>query len=273
MKISILCASTLCAAAALAQQTSPKIAFEVVSIKAPEPQPMNQIRMSRNSDPGRVRFGYFSLKDYIRVAYRVKDFQVEGPEWMDTARFDVEGKFPEGGTEAQVPEMLQSMLADRFKLTIHRETKDHAIYALVPAKGGPRLKKAEAPAAPAPGAAGPRSGGMTVQVDEAGAHLKAASATLSMIAEMLSRFSELPVVDMTGIEGNYEFDLVMSPETMRGMRAMGAGGHGPDEGGASPEGAGTIHEAVQKYGLKLERRKAPMEMIVVDHVEKLPTEN
>jgi len=267
MKISILCA---CAAAALAQQPAPKIAFEVVSIKAPEPQPMNQIRMSRNSDPGRVRFGYFSLKDYIRVAYRVKDFQIEGPEWMETARFDVEGKFPEGATEAQVPEMLQSMLADRFKLTTHRETKEHAIYALVPAKGGPRLKKAEPPA---PGATGPRGGGMNVQIDESGAHLKAASATLSMISEMLSRFSELPVVDKTGIEGDYQFDLVMSPETLRGIRAMGGGDHGPAEGGASPEGAGTIHEAVQKYGLKLERRKAPMEIIIVDRVEKLPTEN
>ena len=123
------------------------------------------------------------------------------------------------------------------------------------------------------GATGPRGGGMTVQIDEAGAHVKAASASLSMLGEMLSRFSELPVVDMSGIEGNYEFDLVMSPETMRGMRAMGAGGHAPAEEGASTEGPGTIHEAVQKYGLKLERRKAPMEMIVVDHVEKLPTEN
>jgi uncharacterized protein (TIGR03435 family) len=270
MKTWIVCASIAACSLALAQQPAAKIAFDVVSIKPSAPQPMNQIRMGRSSDPGRARFTAFSLRDYVRVAYRVKDFQVQGPEWMDSARFDVEGKFPEGATEAQVPEMLQSMLADRFKLTVHTEKKDHAVFALVASKGGAKLKPAENPTEGAPGGrGGPGRGGVMMQVDDAGAHLKAPSATLANLTEVMSRFSERPIVDMTGIEGQYDFDLVLSTEAIRGGR--GPGGPAPTD--AASDGPGTIHEAVQKYGLKLEPRKMAMDIVTVDHIEKTPPEN
>jgi uncharacterized protein (TIGR03435 family) len=112
-----------------------------------------------------------------------------------------------------------------------------------------------------------------------GAHLKAPSATLPVLAEMISRFSERPVVDMTGIEGQYDFDLVFSPETTRGVQMAGRGPMPPAGGGerspadAPVERAGSMYESVQRYGLKLEPRKAPMEVLVVDHIEKVPTEN
>ena len=112
-----------------------------------------------------------------------------------------------------------------------------------------------------------------------GAHLKAPSATLSTVAEMISRFSERPVVDMTGIQGQYDFDLVFSPETMRNMPAVVRGPMAPPSAGeqlpADPpaERAGSIYDSVQRYGLKLEPRKAPMEVLIVDHIEKEPTEN
>lgn len=273
MKTWIACGPALICCMAFAQQPAPKLSFEVVSIKPSAPQPMNQMRMQRSSDPGRVRFNSFSLRDYIRLAYRIKDFQVQGPEWIDSARFDVEGKFPEGATEAQVPEMLKSMLEDRFKLTVHRETKDHAVFALVAAKGGPKLKPAEAPAEGAPAGRGGRGGGMTVQVDDQGAHLKASGATLASLAEMLSRFAERPVVDMSGIEGQYDFDLLLSPEALRAGRG-GPAITGPARGDngspadAASSGPGTVHEAVQSYGLKLEPRKAAMDMVIVDHIER-----
>jgi uncharacterized protein (TIGR03435 family) len=296
MKPSI-CALLVSCCAALGQQPAAKISFEVVSIKPAAPSPMGQMRMNRGGDPGRARFSNFSLRDYIRVAYRVKDFQVEGPEWIDNARFDVEGKFPEGATEAQVPEMLQSMLADRFKLTLHRNTKEHAIFALVAGKGGPKLKASEA--APGDGGApggdpgrggrgGMPRGGMMMQIDDAGAHLKASGVTLATLAEMISRFTEQPVVDMSGIEGQYDFDLLLAPEALRNGAGGGGGGRGPGPIGGAPapqsEGAnpvpqaqssraGTMHEAVQAYGLKLEPRKAQMEILSVDHIEKTPTEN
>ena len=280
MRLSFVYASLFACLAAAAQEPSGKPAFEVASVKAAAPSPMNQIRAMRSSDPGRVRYSNFSLQDYVRMAYRVKDFQVQGPSWMESTRFDIEGKLPEGTTENQAPEMLQTLLADRFHLTLHRETKDHAIYALVAAKSGPRLKPAEAATGEgaAPGRGGMPRGGMTVQVDDAGAHLKAAAATLSSLAEMLSRFSERPVVDMSGIQGQYDFDLVLAPESLRGGRGAG-GGPGPQAETGSPisdaptGGPGTIYDAVERYGLKLEPRKAAMEVLIVDRIEKTPTEN
>ena len=292
-----VCVMLVSCCAALGQQPAAKISFEVVSIKPAAPSPMGQMRMNRGGDPGRARFSNFSLRDYIRVAYRVKDFQVEGPEWIESARFDVEGKFPEGATEAQVPEMLQSMLADRFKLTLHRNTKEHAIFALVAGKGGPKLKASEA--VPADGGApggdsgrggrgGMPRGGMTMEIDDAGAHLKASGVTLATLAEMISRFTEQPVVDMSGIEGQYDFDLLLAPEALRNGPGPAGGGRGPGPIGGAPapqsEGAnpvpqaqssraGTMHEAVQAYGLKLEPRKSQMEILIVDHIEKTPSEN
>src|SRR5579872_4465515 len=90
------------------------ISFDVVSIKPAAPSPMNQLRVLQSSDPGMVRYSNYALRDLIRIAYRVKVFQVEGPEWIDNTRFEIQAKLPAGATQAQVPEMLQTMLAERF---------------------------------------------------------------------------------------------------------------------------------------------------------------
>jgi uncharacterized protein (TIGR03435 family) len=285
MNSSILCVSLLCCCAAFGQQANGKIAFEVASIKPPDASSPDQIRVGMSTDAGMLRYTNVSLKDCIRVAYRVKDFQVEGPDWIGNARFNIVAKLPAGSSEDQIPEMLQALLAERFKLTAHRDTKEHAIYAMVAAKGGPKLKPAEVPTgggAVAGGNAGrggiPR-GAISMQVAPDGVHLKAASATLASLGEMLSRFSERPVVDMTGVEGQYDFELVFAPETMRGMPGggrgpgPGAGGEGHSGADGAEGGAGSIYDSVQRYGLKLEPRKAPMPMVVVEHIEQTPTEN
>ena len=120
-----------------------------------------------------------------------------------------------------------------------------------------------------------------VTVDDAGAHLKANSVTLASLGELVSRFSDRPIVDMTGIQGQYDFDLVFSPENLRGgggggggraMAGPGGGGAPPSSEGAS-DAAGSIYDSVQRYGLKLDSRKTAMEMLVVDHMEPKPTEN
>jgi uncharacterized protein (TIGR03435 family) len=120
---------------------------------------------------------------------------------------------------------------------------------------------------------------MALQMGPDGAHVKAASSTVSGMAELISRFTDRPIVDMTGIQGQYDFDFVLSPESLRsapGMMMRGGGGpggpeHGPAE--APADTGGSIYDAVQKYGLKLEPRKAPMEILVIDRLEKAPTEN
>ena len=260
-----------------ARQPAPKPAFEVASIKPAAPSPMNQIRSSMNADGAVLRYTNVSVKDVIRAAYRVKDFQIEGPDWLDSTRFDILAALPAGASQSEIPEMLKTLLADRFGLSLHRETKPHAIYALVVAKGGPRLKPAENPVA---GSGTPR-GSITMQMDPSGMHLKAASATLASLGEMISRFCDRPIVDMTGIQGQYDFDLVFTPENLRGMPpGMRAPMGPPPEGGAvgfmpgeSADGPGSIIDSVDRYGLKLEPRKAPMEVLVVDRIEKTPTEN
>lgn len=284
MKQWILCASVLSCGVALGQQPPATMAFEVASIKPSKPLPMGQRRIRMDADAGMLRYSNVSLKDCIRVAYGVKEFQVQGPDWLGSERFDIVAKLPAGSSEDQIPEMLQALLAERFKLALHRDKKEHAVYALVAAKGGPKLKPAEVPAgegaaAGKPGNPGAPRRNMMMMMGPSGAHMKAPSATLATLAEMLSRFSERPVVDMTGIQGQYDFDLVFTPERTRNMPGGMRGPMAPPSGGdplaaaPTPERAGSIYDSVQRYGLKLEPRKAPMEVLVVDRIEKTPTEN
>ena len=288
MKTRILCATLLCLSClAFARQTAnTNYAFEVASIKPAAPTPMGNMRIDMRTDQGMLRYVNVSLKDCIRVAYKVKEFQIDGPDWLGNERFDITAKFPEGATEDNVPEMLQALLAERFKLTLHRTPKEHNILALVPGKDGPKLKPAAvqvpdaAPGGGAPARGGaPRPGMIMIEMEPTGAHMKMPAATLSNLADAISRFTERPVVDMSGIEGRYEFDLVFSPETVRGVRMMGGPppGAGTHPGAAPPEGSaeqgGTIYDAVQQYGLKLEPRKAPLDVLTIDHIEKTPTEN
>ena len=270
------------ATAALAQQP---LTFEVASIKPSDPQPMGMMRIGMNSDAGMVRYSNVSLKDCIRTAYRVKDFQVQGPDWLEDARFDITAKLPPGSSENQIPEMLQTLLAERFRLTIRRDSREDSVYALTVGKAGAKLQPAEAeigdkalkgagPDGKAPPPLGPDGKprqAMMMQFQSGGSHMRAPAATIALLAEMLSRFTERPVIDMTGIEGQYSFDLTFTPETMRRMPGGGMPmNHTPD---TPSEPAPTIADAVQQYGLKLEARKAPMDLIVVTHAEKTPTEN
>jgi uncharacterized protein (TIGR03435 family) len=136
---------SLLAAAALAQ-TAPAPQFEVASIK-PAPDLLTLIKsgkaphMGIRIDAARVDAGFMDLTDLICVAYKVKPYQVTGPEWIKEGRFDVIARIPAGVSKDLVPEMMQSLLAERFKLKVHCETKDHSAYALLAAKGGFKLKK------------------------------------------------------------------------------------------------------------------------------------
>jgi uncharacterized protein (TIGR03435 family) len=116
-----------------------------------------------------------------------------------------------------------------------------------------------------------------MMMDPSGMHLKAPAVTLTNLCDAISRFTERPVLDMTNIQGQYDFDLVFTPETTRGMTHMGpppgAGGEHSSDGSAPSEPGASIYDAVQRYGLKLEARKAPMDVLIVDHIEKTPTEN
>ena len=203
--------------------------------------------------------------------------------------------------------MLQALLAERFKLAVHRQSKEQSVYALVVGKNGPKLKEsspdAAAPAAePAPGPGNPQvritgngentrvvvSGGPTGTAHMSMApngtmHLEAEKLTLAGLADLLSRFVDRPVMDMTDLKGTYQVALDLTMEDMRNVArsagiavgGRGAGGQAgrPRADAASDPSGSSIFAAVQQLGLKLEPRKAPVDLIVIDHVEKTPTEN
>src|SRR5215469_13712508 len=145
--------------AALCQQApaAAPLAFEVATIKPSEPITAGpgkvMIRMGVENDGAMVKYNGMTLKALVQNAYSVKDYQVTCPPWMDEQRYNISAKLPDGATRDQAPEMLQSLLKERFKVTLHREKKDHPIYALVVGKGGPKLKVAEVSAG-VPGAPG-----------------------------------------------------------------------------------------------------------------------
>src|SRR4051812_40630607 len=130
------------------------LAFEVATIKPSAPINAAAItsgqmpHVGTNIQGTRVDIGYESLADLIPQAFDVKPFQVSGPDWLKTERFDIIAKMPDRATKEQMPEMLQALLADRFRLKIHREMRENTVYALVVAKGGPKLKEADPDPAP-----------------------------------------------------------------------------------------------------------------------------
>jgi len=265
-------------------------------------------------DGAMVDMGFSSLADLIRIAYKVKAYQVVGPDWMTQQRFEMQAKIPEGVSEDKVPEMLQALLAERFKLTIHRDKKELPVYALIVGKNGPKLTEAsaepDAPLADTPGGRGMSigtekgqmkmvqdgKGGGAVQVaGQAGTtrfsmqngaiHLELTKVTISALADTLTPLVDRPVLDMTELKGTYQISLDLPMEDMqilvqRQAAAMGMPLPGPPPGAntngidaASTPGGSAIFSSMEKLGLKLDGRKAPVETIVVDHLEKTPTEN
>jgi uncharacterized protein (TIGR03435 family) len=265
-------------------------------------------------DGKRVDIGNFGMMQLICKAYDVKSYQVTGPSWMLGAglagqRFDIVANLPEGATKEQVPQMLQALLAERFKLVIHRESKDQAVYALVVAKGGAKVKESEAPvpaaapdgAAPNPAVTGSSTATFSqtkngiVASDGAGhsqkivpgpdgksMRVEITGATMAELAEGLTPMVDHPILDMTEMKGKYDVALELTMEDMmNAARKMGVpvpASAGPGDASkpaelASDPGGGSIFKTIQSLGLKLEARKAPMSFIVVDSVEKTPTEN
>ena len=265
----LICACSISLSLALAQS------FEVASIKPFDPESARQMWTGLTVDAGMVRYTNISLKQCIRTAYRVRDFQVEGPPWINDNRFEITAKLPAGAQLSQIPEMLQALLAERFKLSLRREMREQSVYVLVVGKDGPKLKRAEVKA----DTQGPMSLGpdgkprslMGYQHVPAGVHIDAPAASLASLAELLSRYMEHPVVDKTSLDGQYEFKLTFAPQSTRNLSP--ADTIGPDGKEIFSEPGPSMFSAVQSYGLKLELRKAPVEILTITHVERTPTEN
>jgi uncharacterized protein (TIGR03435 family) len=279
------------AAFALSGQPAARPEFEVASIKLSASVEPQRVRVGLHVDGSQVSGAALSLENMIGIAYRVKRYQISGPDWLASERFDVNAKIPEGGSEKQVPEMLQALLEDRFQMKFHRESRELPVYGLIVGKNGPKLEEAESDAhasgvSPKPvnvSATGQRHGvainyGNGSYFNFADNRLEGHKLSAALMADVLSRFSERPVVDMTGLKGVYNFDLELSPEDFRAMlirSAVGAGVQLSPRALQLAEAASgdSLSDALDKLGLKLESRKAPVEILVIDHVEMTPTEN
>ena len=242
-----------------------KPSFEVAVIR-----PVNAndaIFVPMSADPTVVSYGNINLRDALRGAFRMRAFQIVTPDWIATARFDIQGKLPEGATPDQAPEMLQSLLEERFKMETRRETRDTDVYALLAAPGGHKLKPTDmtnyAKGPMAMGTDGkPRQavgfGGNTASVT-----IMAPGASLLTFVGVTSRFTARPLVDLTGIDGLYDFNITFVPE-IRDILA---------EAPPNAETAPILAVALKPYGLRIEKRKMPLEYLIVVRSERTPTEN
>jgi uncharacterized protein (TIGR03435 family) len=200
--------------------------------------------------------------------------QVTGPSWLESDRFDIAAKAPDGVPAERVPALLQHLLADRFKLAVRVERREMAIYALLAGNGQHGLQKAE-DGPPAPG----RSEGITIRDGSTRgmALVESYRATLARFAGMLSNLMDRLVVDQTGIEGPYNFAFEVSSDGFRFAKpgALPAGEGANPEAGPAPDGTpgGNLFGSIQKLGLRLEPRKAPVDFVIVDGGQRVPTEN
>jgi uncharacterized protein (TIGR03435 family) len=239
-------------------------AFEVASIK-----PNNSGAGNRNIRPSAGRLSVFNmtLKDLVMFAYQVREFQVSGgPGWITADQYDIEAKAEGNPDQNQMRLMLQALLQDRFKLAVRHDTKELPIYELTVAKGGFKLQpqkagdciKFDPDNPPAPGH---KNSDFCGNLSNGRGSFDGTSASMADLATMFSYSVGRKVVDKTGIAGNFRVHLTFAPDEVAG-------------GAAAPADAGpSFFTALQEQiGRKLESAKGPVEVVVIEHVEK-PSEN
>ncbi len=183
----------------------------------------------------------------LEWAYGVRGFQVLGaPDWLREELFEIDARPEHPATEAQIKQMVQALLADRFKLKLHRETKAIPVYALIVGKDGSKLAEGEVRSSQF------RPFGDIVTPP---GKLTAHGATMAYFAQILTDNLDRPVIDKTNLTGNYNFDLTYEGPSWS-----------PDEPGSYKPFGAAIFGPIQKIGLKLEPQKSPVEMLVIDSV-------
>jgi uncharacterized protein (TIGR03435 family) len=266
-----------------------KLEFEVASVHPTPPSQEHGMSLSLKLDASQVRVIALPLRDIMAAAYRVKPYQISGPEWITTTPFDISAKMPSGATIREVPDMLQSLLADRFGLVVHREKKELPVYALVGGKGPLRLRAHATDSAAAAdrltwSLSGNPAGVSNVVGDGssysfAGGKFEGRKLTVAALATELERYSPRPIVDMTGLAGAFDATFTVTPEAYGQLLVRAAINSGmvmPPQMRVQIESNGEFNalpEAVEQLGLKLEARRMPIDMLVVDDVRKTPTEN
>jgi uncharacterized protein (TIGR03435 family) len=218
------------------------------------------------------------MKSLLMTAYDAKAYQINGPAWLATERYDVAVKVPANATKEQVDVMWQNLLSERFGLAVHHESRELAVEELVIAKGGPKLKDtAEDLSAPLP--EGPpkvkngelQSPGVVVMISPAGmAHMMARAQPISQLTATLSSQLNHPVLDKTGLAGKYDFTIDFK---LIGFQPPPTGPGLPPGGDAGEPGPDLRAAVLQQLGLRLVASRANIDVVIIDKVEKVPTPN
>jgi len=261
--------------------------FEVVSIKPAGPLSPDVV-LGLRADGAQVHISWASVKDLIYIGYQVKRYQISGPDWLGSDKFDVAAKIPEGTSQRKIAEMMQNMLKDRFGLKTHWEKKEFSAYTLGLSKRVPEMKEVTSPESEVLFPMG-NIRGMSSIVDWGGGSrfsfsdntLDAKKLNMDQFTEWLGNFMDKPVINNTGLTGYYDFSLKLSPQDFQTMfiwAAMAGGSELPPElvrrmqqmDGLSLD---SLMTALKQVGLKLDRGKGLVDVLSIDTVEKKPTEN
>lgn len=256
-RLGFWCLTAFAGGIAFAQSAAP--AFDVASIRPVEPGKKEgkggPLTHRVHTTPGNVIMRDIGLDEVIMWAYDVEHYQISGPSWLPSARFDITAKVDGDPPEEQLRAMMQTLLATRFVLKQHREDKEMACMALLVGKDGPKLKASEEQGEST--FDGGKNGRPTVTLSRVSIHEFAAA---------LSDPVHKPVIDMTGLKGTYTFTLDASnyvpPPPAPGQ---------PRE--QEDEDYMVMRAIQEQLGLRLENRKISIRILVVDHIEKVPTEN
>jgi uncharacterized protein (TIGR03435 family) len=239
----------LCVSWAVYGQSAVGQRFEVASVRPSNADPSSPSGIGTGH--GRLDANNVTLKRCIMGAYGVGPLQISGgPDWLESDRFEISAKADQPiNDDAVLMTMLQSLLAERFSLVLHRETRTISAFVLDVAKSGPKFKKAE--------------GGESVtntSTSNTGVMIDIHNTDMDSFAKILARKMDLPVVNDTGLEGIYNFKLQWTPESTK-----------PRDSGVTD--LPSVFIAVQEQlGLRLRSQKAPVEILVIDHAER-PSEN
>jgi uncharacterized protein (TIGR03435 family) len=312
-------------------QSTNTLTFEVATVKKAEPPQPNGRGMvvafgkrggPGTSDPGQITWSNATAKSILTTAWGVKPYQVTGPDWLDSERFDIVAKVPPGTTKEQVNVMWQNLLAERFGLVLHHSSKVFQVEEMVVAKGGLKMKetvldpnnppepepagppfgaaisggKMPAPGAPPPGMPQLDKNGvpqlnrpglvmmMTMGPNGPNARMVGKAQSIADLATMVGNQLNHPVVDKTGLTGKYDFVLEFAPDPnnspLKGGPLPPGPGPGPgpgDAGGVAnasePGGLNLVGALQQQLGLRLVSNKEPLDVLVIDQINRTPTDN
>jgi len=291
--IAVFACATVFSQAAAFGQAAENLTFDVASVKpTAHPAPDGMLLISHGGpgtpDPGQITWGNVTLKQLLTTAYDVRPYQVSGPGWLDTERYDIIAKVPEGATKEQVNMMWGNLLKERFGMVVHHEPKEFPVDELVVAKGGPKFMETtlDLNAPPPPPPAGPpgppkldkngfpemdgpgfQSSGRIGPDGFVIIRMAARAQEMSGLARVLGDQLNRPIVDKTGLTGKYDFKLEFMGAALRPGPGLL---HSTPDDNTRENLAAAIQ---QQLGLRLASGKAKLDVVVVDKAEKAPSGN